>query len=137
MSLIEKNFSRNKSESLQLIKRLQRATRTLQRICNEVKVSENLAMAKHVPTLKKCLEDLIVRVKAMCVANNCLEAFEVAVLKNKTVKGDTIPEAMEEEEETETEEGYEEEEEGEEEDDPEAEDEDEELDNSGEFSRVI
>ena len=94
-------------------------------------------MAKHVPTLKKCLEDLIVRVKAMCVANNCLEAFEVAVLKNKTVKGDTIPEAMEEEEETETEEGYEEEEEGEEEDDPEAEDEDEELDNSGEFSRVI
>ena len=128
MPLIEKNFSRNKSESLQLIKRLQRATRTLQRICNEVKVSENLAMAKHVPTLKKCLEDLIVRVKAMCVANNCLEAFEVAVLKNKTVKGDTIPEAMEEEEE---------EEEGEEEDDPDVEDEDEELDNSGELSRVI
>ena len=135
--MIEKNFNRNKANSLMLIKRLQKATRTLQRICNEVKVSENLAMSKHVPALKKCLEDLIVRVKAMCVANNCLEVFEVAVLKNKNVKGETIEEAEEEEEE-ETEAGEGEEDEVDEEDDFNNESEDEEeLDNSGEISKVV
>ena len=101
MTLIEKNFSKNKTDSIHLIKSLQKATRTLQRICNEVRQSENVAMVKHVPLVKKCLADLITRVKAMCVANNCPEVFTVATLKNKNVQGEEILEQEEKEEEEE------------------------------------
>ena len=103
MLLIEKNFSKNKTDCVHLIKSLQKATRTLQRICNEVHQSQNVAMTKHVPPVKKCLADLITRVKAMCVANNCPEVFEVATLKNKNVKGEEIRDKGEQEEEEEEE----------------------------------
>lgn len=103
MLLIEKNFSKNKTDCVHLIKSLQKATRTLQRICNEVHQSQNVAMTKHVPPVKKCLADLITRVKAMCVANNCPEVFEVATLKNKNVKGEEIRDKEEQEEEEEEE----------------------------------
>ena len=111
MVVIEKNFAKNKAECLKLLKNLQKATRTLKRICNEVKISDLVAMCKHVPSVTKCMEDLLVRVKAMCVANNCPQVFEVALLKNKTVKGDTIPEVEEQEENDDDDEGEEEEEE--------------------------
>ena len=75
----------------------------MQRICNEVHQSQNVAMTKHVPPVKKCLADLITRVKAMCVANNCPEVFEVATLKNKNVKGEEIRDKEEQEEEEEEE----------------------------------
>ena len=104
MMLIEKNFSKNKTDCIHLIKSLQKATRTLQRICNEVRQLENVAMAKLVPPVKKCLADLLTRVRAMCVANNCPEVFEVATLKNKNVKGEEIPDQEEEEVEEEEEE---------------------------------
>ena len=103
MALIEKNFSKNKTDCVNMIKSLQKATRTLQRICNEVHQSQNVAMTKHVPPVKKCLADLITRVKAMCVANNCPEVFEVATLKNKNVKGEEIRDKEEQEEEEEEE----------------------------------
>ena len=125
MPLIEKNFPRNKTDSILMIKKLQKATRTLQRICNEVKMTENVAMAKHVPAVKKCLEDLIVRVKAMCVANNCQQVFEVALLKNKNVKGEEIKEVVEdveEEDELDEQEEEEEDDEGQNETDEEEED---------------
>ena len=61
-------------------------------------------MAKLVPPVKKCLADLLTRVRAMCVANNCPEVFEVATLKNKNVKGEEIPDQEEEEVEEEEEE---------------------------------
>ena len=114
MTLVEKYFSKNKTDCVQLIKSLQKATRTLQRICNEVRQMENVAMAKLVPPVKKCLADLLTRVKAMCVANNIPEVFEVATLKNKNVKGEEIPDLEEVEEEEEDDEMVDEEEGGDE-----------------------
>ena len=141
MVLIEKNFSKNKTDCVNMIKSLQKATRTLQRICNEVHQSQNVAMTKHVPPVKKCLADLITRVKAMCVANNCPEVFEVATLKNKNVKGEEIRDKEEEVEEEEEMENEEEEEggndgDGQNETDDEVEDEEEDEDEDFGFGNI-
>ena len=70
MALIEKNFSKNKTDKVNMIRRLQKATRFLQRVCIEVKLKQIVGVGRHVPALKKCLEELLYRVKAMCAANN-------------------------------------------------------------------
>ena len=120
MALIEKDFSKNKTDKVNMIRRLQKATRFLQRICIEVKMKQSVMLLTHVPALKKCLEELIYRVQAMCAANNAAELFEVGKLKNRNIRGEEIlsqfeDSDIEEEEGEDEEEGVEEE--GEDEDD--------------------
>ena len=43
-------------------------------------------MSRHVPLVKKCLEDLIFRVKAMLRANNSQDLFVLGTLKIKTLR---------------------------------------------------
>ena len=120
MALIEKNFSKNKTDKVNMIRNLQKATRFLQRVCNEVKLTHHVMLSRHVPALKKCLEELIYRVKAMCAANNAGELFQLGKLKNRNIRGEEIISQLEdsdvedEENEEEEEGGEEEEEEGEE-----------------------
>ena len=128
MALIEKNFSKNKTDKVNMIRRLQKATRFLHRVCNEVKLTQNVGMSRHVPGLKKCLDDLIYRVKAMCAANNAGELFELGKLKNRNIRGEEILSQLDDsdveyEEEEEEEEGEEEEEDENDEDRSEGEDE--------------
>ena len=123
MALIEKNFSKNKTDKVNMIRRLQKATRFLQRICIEVKMNQHVMLSRHVPALKKCLEDLIYRVKAMCAANNAGEIFELGKLKNKNIRGEEILSQLEDSD-VEEEEGEEEEERMEEEEEEEENDDD-------------
>ena len=67
-------------------------------------------MANNVPLLKKSLEVLVFRVKAMLAANDCLDAFVLGNLKNRDIHGEEILSQVTNEYE---EEGEEEEEEGE------------------------
>ena len=90
MALIEKNFSKNKTDKVNMIRRLQKATRFLQRVCIEVKLTQHVMLSRHVPALKKCLEELIYRVKAMCAANNAGELFALGKLKNRNIRGEEI-----------------------------------------------
>ena len=115
MALIENNFSENKTDKVNMIRRLQKATRFLQRVCNEVKQKQIVGMSRHVPAVKKCLEELLYRVKAMCVANNAGELFELGKLKNRNIRGEEILSQLDDSdvEEEEGEEEQEEEEEGE------------------------
>ena len=115
MALIEKNFSKNKIDKVNMIRRLQKATRFLQRVCNEVKLKQIVGMSRHVPAVKKCLEELLYRVKAMCVANNAGELFELGKLKNRNIKGEEILSQLDDSD-VEEEEGEEEEQEEDEED---------------------
>ena len=129
MALIEKNFSKNKTDKVNMIRRLQKATRFLQRVCNEVKLTQHVGMSRHVPALKKCLEELIYRVKAMCAANQAGDLFKVGTLKNRNLRGEEILSQLDdsgvEDEEAEEEEEGEEEEENEDDDDARSEKEDE------------
>ena len=65
MPLVEKLFRKNRIECVELIKRLQGSTRFLQSVCSHSKISQDVSLANNVPLLKKSLEVLVFRVKAM------------------------------------------------------------------------
>ena len=90
MMLVEKNFNKRREDSVKMISCLQKGTRYLQSICGHAKVTEDVALSNKVPLLKKTLETLVFRAKAMLAANNCLDAFELGTLKNKDLKGAEI-----------------------------------------------
>ena len=75
---------------MDLIKNLQMATRFLQTICSHSKISQDVSLANNVPLLKKSLEVLVFRVKAMLAANDCLDAFVLGNLKNRDLQGEEI-----------------------------------------------
>ena len=110
MPVIERFFRRKRSICVDLIKNLQQATRFLQTICSHSKITQDVSLANNVPLLKKSLEVLIFRVKAMLAANNCLDGFVLGNLKNRDIHGEEILSQVTNEDE---EEGEEEEEEGE------------------------
>lgn len=51
-----------------------------------IKVSKAVGVTAYVPPLRKVLEELIFRVKAMLAINNCKKAFWVGNLKNRTLQ---------------------------------------------------
>lgn len=51
-----------------------------------VQIHQDTKLTKHVPLLKKTLELLVCRVKAMLVLNNCREAFWLGNLKNRDLQ---------------------------------------------------
>merc|ERR1712098_723487 len=121
MVLLEKNFKHKKEECSKLIASLQKGTRYLQSVCGHAKLEKYVALAAKVPYLKKSLEIFIYRAKAMLAANNCLEAFDLGILKNKDLKGQEIITQQDDLEEVDEEE--EDEEEGEHDDDDDREEE--------------
>ncbi|KAH0519672.1 Fanconi anemia group D2 protein-like protein [Microtus ochrogaster] len=54
------------------------------------RIHQDTRLTKHVPLLKKSLELLVCRVKAMLVLNNCREAFWLGTLKNRDLQGEEI-----------------------------------------------
>ena len=86
MPLMERLFRSKRIGCVDLIKSLQMATRFLQTICSHSKISQDVSLANNVPLLKKSL-DVLVKVKAMLAANDCLDAFVLGNLRNRG--GDT------------------------------------------------
>jgi Fanconi anemia group D2 protein len=109
MPLVERLFRKKRIGCVDLIKNLQMATRFLQTICSHSKISQDVSLANNVPLLKKSLEVLVFRVKAMLAANDCLDAFVLGNLKNRDLQGEEILSQASIEEDDEGEEGEEEE----------------------------
>ena len=105
MPVIERFFRRKRSTCVDLIKNLQQATRFLQTICSHSKINQDVSLANNVPLLKKSLEVLVFRVKAMLAANDCLDAFVLGNLKNRDIHGEEILSQVTNEDEEEEEEG--------------------------------
>ena len=116
MALLESAFKRKRNDCIDILKTLQISTRYLQMICTSTKTDNDIALANHVPFLKKSLEAVVYRVQAMLAANNCVDAFWMGNLKNRDLEGEEImsqvAEEGEEEEEEEADGDEEEEEEG-------------------------
>ena len=55
-----------------------------------IQIHQDTRLTKHVPLLKKTLELLVCRVKAMLILNNCREAFWLGNLKNRDLQGEEI-----------------------------------------------
>jgi len=90
MPLVEKLFRRRREQCLGAIKELQQVTRYLQAVCIHSKIQQDVSLANNVPLLKRTLEILLYRNKAMLAANDCLEAFVFGNLKNKDLAGNVI-----------------------------------------------
>ncbi|XP_068244044.1 Fanconi anemia group D2 protein isoform X2 [Palaemon carinicauda] len=73
-----------------LLKNLQISTRLLQHICTHSKGTQDTSLTRYVPLLKKSLEMLVYRVKAMLVFNKCSEAFWMGNLKNRDLRGEEL-----------------------------------------------
>ena len=109
MPLLDKLFTNNSGDCIGLLKDFQVSTRQLQHICSHSKLQKDVALANHVPMLKKSLEAFVFRVKAMLTVNwnapgptgaKMSHTFWVGNLKNRDLKGAEIVEEDEEKENT-------------------------------------
>ncbi|XP_029412895.1 Fanconi anemia group D2 protein isoform X1 [Nannospalax galili] len=90
MPLLDFSFRKHREDVLSLLETLQLNTRLLHHLCGHSKIHQDTRLTKHVPLLKKSLELLVCRVKAMIVLNNCTEAFWMGNLKNRDLQGEEI-----------------------------------------------
>ena len=104
---MDKLFKTNSGECIALLKDLQVSTRQLQHICSHSKLQQDVALANHVPMMKKSLEAFVFRVKAMLAVNwnvsgptgaKMSHTFWVGNLKNRDLKGAEIVDMQEEDE---------------------------------------
>ena len=92
MQVLDKLFSSRSDDCVSVLKTLQMSTRQLQHVANHSKMKRDIAMARHVPMLKKALEMLLYRVKAMLALNKQPNAFWMGILKNRKIDGKVIHE---------------------------------------------
>ncbi|XP_012781366.2 Fanconi anemia group D2 protein isoform X2 [Ochotona princeps] len=90
MPLLDFSFKKHREDVLSLLEAFQLDTRMLHHVCGHSKIHQDTRLTKHVPLLKKSLELLVCRVKAMLVLNNCREAFWLGNLKNRDLQGEEI-----------------------------------------------
>ncbi|XP_012865797.1 PREDICTED: Fanconi anemia group D2 protein [Dipodomys ordii] len=90
MPLLDFSFRKHRDDVLSLLETFQLDTRLLHHLCGHSKIHQDTRLTKHVPLLKKTLELLVCRVKAMLVLNNCREAFWLGNLKNRDLQGEEI-----------------------------------------------
>ncbi|KAM9680879.1 Fanconi anemia group D2 protein isoform 3-T4 [Dama dama] len=90
MPLLDFSFRKHRKDVLSLLETFQLSTRLLHHLCGHSKIHQDTKLTKHVPLLKKTLELLVCRVKAMLILNNCREAFWLGNLKNRDLQGEEI-----------------------------------------------
>ncbi|XP_036911502.1 Fanconi anemia group D2 protein isoform X1 [Sturnira hondurensis] len=90
MPLLDFSFRKHREDVLSLLETFQLNTRLLHHLCGHSKIHQDMKLTKHVPLLKKTLELLVCRVKAMLIFNNCREAFWLGNLKNRDLQGEEI-----------------------------------------------
>ncbi|XP_073087120.1 Fanconi anemia group D2 protein isoform X3 [Manis javanica] len=90
MPLLDFSFRKHREDVLSLLETFQLNTRMLHHLCGHSKIHQDMKLTKHVPLLKKTLELLVCRVKAMLTLNNCREAFWLGNLKNRDLQGEEI-----------------------------------------------
>ncbi|XP_049572170.1 Fanconi anemia group D2 protein isoform X11 [Orcinus orca] len=90
MPLLDFSFRKHREDVLSLLETFQLNTRLLHHLCGHSKIHQDTKLTKHVPLLKKTLELLVCRVKAMLILNNCREAFWLGNLKNRDLQGEEI-----------------------------------------------
>ncbi|KAK8726859.1 hypothetical protein OTU49_010097, partial [Cherax quadricarinatus] len=90
MPLMDTCLRHHNQEVVTLLKSLQVSTRHLQHVCTHSKVIQDTSLTRYVPLVKKLLEMLVYRVKAMLALNKCCNAFWMGNLKNRDLKGEEI-----------------------------------------------
>ena len=84
------HFRTYHSEIMLFLKPMQVSTRILQAICAESKILDSKKMGKFVPQVRKGLETLIFRIKAMLSSNEMQAAFWIGNLKHRSITGEIV-----------------------------------------------
>lgn len=90
MPLLDALFPSRPAEVQALLRSLQHGTRFLHHVCGHSKVVKDVGLTVQVPAVKKTLETLVFRVKAMLQMHKCQEAFWLGNLKNRDLQGEEI-----------------------------------------------
>ena len=97
------SFNENPKTVLGIVKTIQKSTRQLQYLCGHAKDTKDRTMAKEIPGIKRNLELMIFRMKALASKKGYLNLFKVANLKHRRLDGTEIAVQEEEDEEEEDE----------------------------------
>ncbi|XP_064464340.1 Fanconi anemia group D2 protein-like isoform X2 [Ornithodoros turicata] len=90
MPVLDAQFKSCPMEVQALLKNLQQGTRFLQHACGHSKVMKDVGLTGQVPFVKRALESLVFRVKAMLRKHGCQDAFWLGNLKNRDLQGEEI-----------------------------------------------
>lgn len=83
-------FKTQQEEIKAVIKQLQASTRALQHMCAHAKVEKDQRVFKLVPLVKRNLETMLFKVKALTEAMGCLAAFSLGNLKHRNLQGQEV-----------------------------------------------
>ncbi|KAI8053073.1 Fanconi anaemia protein FancD2 nuclease-domain-containing protein [Syncephalis plumigaleata] len=92
--ILDEQFKALPDQVVAALKNMQQATRLLQTICGELKAYRDTSLAGQVPAIKKLLEMILFRVKAMHGHHNVLGAFWLGNLKHRNLAGEEISSQM-------------------------------------------
>ncbi|XP_030456032.2 uncharacterized protein LOC115677111 [Syzygium oleosum] len=87
---LEVQFQEHQELVIQLVKELQKATRTLQTLCSEAKGLKQMSVTSKIPATKRSLERLLFRVKALLHNSSSGCAFWMGNLKHKDLAGQIV-----------------------------------------------
>ncbi|KAJ4980681.1 hypothetical protein NE237_031518 [Protea cynaroides] len=87
---LQTHFRAHNDTIIQLVKELQKATRTIQTLCSEAKGSKQTSITTKIPATKRSLERFLFQVKALLhnTANGC--SFWMGNLKHKDLSGQVV-----------------------------------------------
>eukprot|EP00850_Spirogloea_muscicola_P010514 SM000062S19900 [mRNA] locus=s62:222999:232155:- [translate_table: standard] len=90
MDFLETYFEHHKDTIDMLLRDLQKSTRTVQTICSEAKGQKSMPITSRIPAVKRIMERLLFRVKAMYHASSHASSFGIGNLKHKDLQGRII-----------------------------------------------
>ncbi|KAL0716629.1 hypothetical protein Bca4012_065951 [Brassica carinata] len=87
---LEAHFQDHNELVIQLVKDLQKATRTLQTLCSEAKGMKQTAITSKIPATKRSLERFLFHVKALLHTTSRGSNFWMGSLKHKDLRGQIV-----------------------------------------------
>eukprot|EP00257_Ricinus_communis_P018264 XP_015576929.1 Fanconi anemia group D2 protein homolog isoform X1 [Ricinus communis] len=84
------HFQTHNELVIELVKELQKATRTIQTLCSEAKVLKKIAVTSKIPSTKRAIERFLFHVKALLHATSNARTFWMGNLKHKDLMGQVV-----------------------------------------------
>ncbi|XP_022863768.1 Fanconi anemia group D2 protein isoform X2 [Olea europaea var. sylvestris] len=87
---LQAQFQTHREPIIQLVKELQKATRTIQTLCSEAKGSKQTAITSKIPATKRSMERFLFHVKALLYSTSSGCTFWIGNLKHKDLMGHVV-----------------------------------------------
>ncbi|XP_050224331.1 uncharacterized protein LOC126674021 isoform X2 [Mercurialis annua] len=87
---LQSHFQTHNELVIELVKELQKATRTMQTLCSEAKVSKQITITSKIPSTKRAVERFLFHVKALLHTAPNAPTFWMGNLKHKDLTGQVI-----------------------------------------------